>query len=196
MEFEKEEREVEELLKNYKLKSPPESLLKNYVEEVRKKIDTAPKDPVFGFPVVFFAIAVALGLVGGFVFFLRPALTPRKEAVPPLVTVSDEAKVVPQEMEQAIKLAAEPSGAAQETQKPEAVPASVASEETPSVGQEAAPVEKIPTKGTDLDKMAKDLFVLEALGEDEGLLEEFERMETDIEFFDQTAEPLSKGAGL
>ena len=178
MEFEKEEQEVEELLKNYKLKSPPESLLKNYVEEVRKKIDVASKGPLFGFPVVFFAIAVAFGLVGGFVFFLRPALTPRKETVTPLVTVSDEAKVVPRQMEPAIK------------------PAAKLSEEAALVREEPAPVEKIPAKGTDLDKMAKDLFVLEALGEDEGLLEEFERMETDIEFFDQTAEPLSKGAGF
>jgi len=135
---EKEEQRIKELLANFKLKVPPEPLMKNYVEEVRRKIDRTPRGFDFG-PKVFVCVLV-LGLAVGGVLIFKPFIqkAPTKGTSLPTPTIAT--KEVIQANKQAL-----------------------------------------------FEKLSGDLFVLEMLGEDEGLLDDStDRVETDMEFLATT----------
>jgi hypothetical protein len=137
MNFDFEEREIKKALESYRLKKPPDSLMKNYEEAVWKKIRASEKSPAFGITLGL-SIAVVLAFLFVLVFILqpKPAKAPARTPVPPLtapLTAPQPARVIQEEV--------------------------------------------------DFDQMAEELFILEALGEDEGLLDDLERLTTDIEFW-------------
>jgi len=93
MEFDKDEEKIKSLLRAYSGK-PPEDLMKNYVAEVRKKIQSAPGQSWgLGLPAVLFL--VALSLLAAFVL-MKPA---HHQAVVPQSAVKEEVQpeATPQE---------------------------------------------------------------------------------------------------
>lgn len=132
MPFDKEEREIRQLMEKYELKKPPEDLMKNYVGEVKRKLQSPP-GPVFGTPAV--ALLILVAFVGGLLVagLLRQGFVPQKV------------------VRQAV------------------------SEERVSHPSEA---------GTEqlFEDLFDDFFVLEMLGEEEGLIEGIDAVESDVEF--------------
>lgn len=132
MPFDKEEQEIQKLLDKFELKKPPEDLMKNYVGEVKRKLQSPP-GPVFGTPAVVFLILAAF--VAGILLTgpLRQVIVPQKMA-PQVVSTE---RVSP--------------------------PSQAGAEEL-------------------FENLFDDYFVLEMLGEDEGLVEGFDPLESDVEF--------------
>jgi hypothetical protein len=144
MNFEREEEAIKKLFQSYCLKKPPESALKDYEQEVLRKVRAFQPKPAFGGQAVLGAAVVAT-LICLFAFFVRPFLAPKKESVTkPSAVVEYQVPVRPQD---------------------------AASEDL-------------------LGALARDLFILEMLGEDEGLLEELELVTMDVELFQQVQAPL------
>lgn len=137
MDLEKDEKEVAELLEGYRVKEPPEALMRNYVAEVKRKIRESPSGPAFGFPALAAILAVSLIAFAMVFVFLRPK-------------------------------------AVQELPVPQ-----------PGVVTVATPVhqEKVEESSELLfESLMEDLFVLEMLGEAEGLVQGFDPTEADLEF--------------
>lgn len=128
MNFEPGEKEIEKIFESYRMKQPPESLMKDFEAGVLKKIKAGPGVPVLGLGIAF-SMALALAFLFAFVFFVKPRLA--KEETP-VVTPS-----------------------------PLLIPAS--------------------PRESDWAPMTEDLFILEMLGEDEGLLNDFERLAVEAE---------------
>ncbi|GEM_PF-2178558 len=74
MDFEKDEdKKIKELLQGYTVK-PPEDLMKNYVAEVRTRIQNASRErPAFGIPAPAIWLLVALSLLVALVLMKPPA---------------------------------------------------------------------------------------------------------------------------
>jgi hypothetical protein len=68
-----DEKEIEKKLGSFRLKRPPESLMKNYEKEVWKKIHASGPglSPGLGFA---FAAAFALAFLFAFIFLIQPRL--------------------------------------------------------------------------------------------------------------------------
>lgn len=82
MDFDKDEEKIKSLLQAYSGK-PPEDLMKNYVSEVRKKIQTE-SGPFPGLGLLLVLCLVGLSLLGAFVFLMKPAplKAPQAETAP------------------------------------------------------------------------------------------------------------------
>lgn len=137
MDFEKEEKEIRKFFGGCRFKKPPQDLMKNYEEEVQRKIAQPPS--VFGLQGVL-AIALVVGVLAVVGFFVVPSLV--KPKVPVILS--------------------EPSPARIE------LPPSAASNK--AIRQEEL-----------FERVAEDILILEILGEDEGLMEDFDSIETDAE---------------
>ncbi len=134
MDFEQEEKKVKDLLKDFKLKSPPHDLRQNYMNEVRKKIELLPSGwwP-WGFPILILLMllgAVAIGFLVGLPKSKVALIKKPSEFMSRMVNRGAEARD-----------------------------------------------RKV------FEKLSEDLFLLQILGEDEGLAEEFDSLESDMEFF-------------
>lgn len=152
-----EDEEIRKLLKSFRAKRPPEDLLKNYEQEVLRKIHAAPGQ---GFPA---AGAFALAACGAGLLVLGIVmLAPRPHTVKPAVPeISAEAPV-------------------RRDLTPEASPEAAPSPET--APKELSPAAEAAELSED-DVAARDLLILEMLGEDEGLVDGFDRMAGDSEFW-------------
>lgn len=138
-----EEEEIKKVLESYPLRKPPVSLMRNYEEEVLKKIHT-PAGPALG-ATALFSISAAFVLIAllALVFWLGPRGAKNKAQISPPAT-------------------------------------------------DSMTVEKIKEGGDEIlfRQMADDLLILEMLGEEEGLRDPFERLETDMEWLAPVNTPL------
>ena len=148
MDFDSEDKEIKKALESYRLRKPPDSLMKNYEEEVWKKIRSAQEGPALGITLAL-STALILAFLFAFVFFLQPKLAKAPVKVP------------------------------------------VASATAPATAPVTAPwPARVIQEEIDFDKMAEELFILEALGEDEGLLDDLEHLSADMEFWAPTGAAL------
>jgi hypothetical protein len=72
----RDEMKIESLMRGYRLKRPPEKLMENYVDEVRRKIAAAPAGPAFGLPALILVAAVAAALAFWFYEASLPVVRP------------------------------------------------------------------------------------------------------------------------
>jgi hypothetical protein len=161
MEYARDDKEIRELLSEYRLKEPPKSLLQNYEGEVMAKILSLENAPAIPLPVI--ALSAALILLLGFIWLmiLRPEPVYQPTVTPSRVQTPERAAVfVNAPMRQA-------------------VPGLEVSRIQPS--SKEASEEKA------FDQMERDLFILEMLGEDEGLMDDLDRLATDVEFVIQSS---------
>lgn len=140
MDFNPEEQEIRKVLESHRLRRPPASLMRNYEEEVMKKIHS-PAGPSWGWAVSFAGVAALIFLLA-FVFLIRTQPAKNSAQISSPVTDAMKVQVFPEQ------------------------------------------------EGILFEKMASDLLILEMLGEDEGLFDSFERLETDMEFLGQVNKPL------
>lgn len=98
MDFDKDEEKIKSLLQAYSGK-PPENLMKNYVSEVRKKIQTEPGPfPGLGLPLVL--CLVGLSLLGAFVLMKpAPLKAPQAQTAPAEVPQPEDFEKLLQQVE-------------------------------------------------------------------------------------------------
>lgn len=98
MDFDKDEEKIKSLLQAYSGK-PPEDLMKNYVSEVRKKIQTEPGPfPGLGLPLVL--CLVGLSLLGAFVLMKpAPLKAPQAQTAPAEVPQPEDFEKLLQQVE-------------------------------------------------------------------------------------------------
>ena len=152
-----EDEEIRKLLKSFRASRPPEDLLKNYEQEVLRKVHAAPGH---GLPAAgaFALAACGLGLLALGIFLIGPRL-------------------------QTVKPAAEQSSAEAPVRgdlSPQTIPDTAPSFE--AIPKEMSPAAEAAELSED-DAAARDLLILEMLGEDEGLVDGFDRMAADSEFW-------------
>ena len=83
--------EIEKLLKQVKLKEPPQELMKDYLGGVHNKINQQSGTPHFGFPQV--SLVLAVGLVFAGVFYFMSARSVNHQAgyeLPPVLVQAPE----------------------------------------------------------------------------------------------------------
>ncbi len=150
MDFNQDEKDIQQFLKKHPMKRPPESLMKNYEDEVRKKISGSHGRPFGGGLIMNLSLGFA---AAGLLIFIAHSgvLNPQNQPV-----------VIPVSSTVTMREAAAPKMAALDAKiqnQADAVSANI----------------------------MDDLLVLEALGEDEGLLGDFDSVGPDIEFLPQIA---------
>ncbi|HTL47740.1 MAG TPA: hypothetical protein VL688_06720 [Verrucomicrobiae bacterium] len=149
-----EEKEIEKIFENYRLKKVPQSLMKDYAAEVRRKIEMTPGP---SFPLgALAAFAVGLAFAGTVAFVM---LRPHQPAL--------------------------------EIKAPEGVSAPSGTLETPAV-QGPQAVQPAPSAalaeeegvepGGNQEALARELFVLEMLGEDDGVMTDASRFDVEPDF--------------
>lgn len=139
MKWDPEEKEMKELLEQYQVKKPPEDLMRNYVAEVRGRIDAAPQESGMGVPLIVLGLLLGLGMVGVLILSPMKKETPQKAGEEVSLSVPEKASVA---------------------------------RETSSQAEQVL-----------FDQVADDLFVLEMLGEDEGIIDDTSRVEMDLQVF-------------
>lgn len=134
----REEKKIESLMRGYRLTRPPEKLMENYVDEVRRKIAGGQSGPAFGLA-VWVPIAVA---VAGLAFWLYQTSLPAGRPVP--------AKAIT------------------------------------AVSAERATVRAGGGEEASFEEIADEWLILQMLGEDQGILDAFDPLESDMEFLAQS----------
>ncbi len=155
-----EELEVRNLMKKVDIKKVPERLLENYESEVLRRIKMAPGIP---YGILFSAVTAAAvcAALGTWIFIAR---------VQPAANLEPETQPVYREIEK--------NPAVEE--RVTAVPVPLTPQVIPS-NLKAIPAESQKDAAPDFKKIADDLFILEMLGEDEGVLDSMDRAASDIE---------------
>ena len=192
--FQREEEEVQKLLQSKNLKQPPDFLMEHFAEEVRQKIELRKQKKPFGFSSFSFYAVPAMALTGLLVFLLYPAITKQRMM---LIKTPINAPSVSEKI--SANSAAQPSSG-------EALSRQTVSEQ-PSVQGVSSDLDKAisnqviagkmqaPSQVSEkideatLEKMSQNLLILEALGEtegiDEGLLENDDRIQSEMDLFEQ-----------
>lgn len=157
-----EELEVRELMKKVNMQKVPDGLLRNYESEVLRKIKI---EPGISYGFIFSAVTVAAVCValGTWIYIAR---------VQPAKNSETEVQPVYREIEKS-------------QMRMEQVPAPLPSEIVPPKQNVVVPSFVQKEAVPDFKKIADDLFILEMLGEDDGVLDSMDRAASDIEIAGQ-----------
>lgn len=173
--FTDEEKELAQILASVKDEPLSSAVLENFEEDVLRKVYHAQHGLPMG------VLVPALGL--GFMIFLFAlifvwnSMRVEKESVTPVLNA---------ELTQGFQ------ETKQEMQTPKLVNNEAQDQHPVSLKEEAA---KPELSEKVLEELSKDLFILEMLGEDEGLLDDFDRLESDLDFI-ANAGVLSPGTSV
>jgi hypothetical protein len=163
MDFDPEEKKIQELLSRHKMKPVPESIMKNFAEEVMRKAHVPAPFPYL--PVFAFSLALAFAIAGATAFFImKPEPAPAVKAV-------EETNAAP-----GMSLRESPEGR-RSNFSPE-----IAS--LPPVARNDSAMATIQPPELDtarMDKLAQEMFILDMLGEETGF-DNLARLQTDLEF--------------
>lgn len=163
---EPEEKELETLLRDFAVKQPPKGLLDNFEKNVWEKINQGPEPLDWKFALLLGVASVGL-ITAVFIWGIMP-----------LVKRSTPDSINPQVIQREIQRL-------QADQDTGAVAVSVVRE------IEAEPVAVTPPPAAVLNEeevfteISEDLFILQMLGEDAGMLEDYDLLENDIQTLSQ-----------
>ena len=152
MAFENDEKEIAQMLKQVRLKSAPDALLKNYEREVWTKI-RRPAFPALGIAA---ACAVFIG-AGILIFVLWQTIAQPKRSASPVPSLEAPVLIVAEPRVREYAPAAQPVEPV--------IPAQAQI-------QKAAAPEDISEES--MDRLAREILVLQWLGEDSGLLDDWD----------------------
>jgi len=155
------EDQIKKLLSSFQAKQPPEAMMKDYEKEVLQKIDAGHGQPAFGLGLALgLALAVALAAGLGYWFYTQaPAPQESPSVIPLSPAIPAEAGI--QALDSPVQ------------QSVTSVPFSM-----------PAPAE---ISDISLIEMTMDLFLLEMLGEDSGLLDDFDGFAVELDFMTSVA---------
>ncbi len=181
---EHEDQDIREFFQNYRQKRPPQAILRNFESDVIRKIKSADERPWLSLSAIISLSTVGI-FVAVFIFFILPLGRRAPVAPEPALIALESVPVMQPPVEQAPVPPVVPAVPAEKLEP--AVPAVV--EPVPAeVPPAVAPAVPEPATEEELfNAMAGDLFILEMLGEDEGILDDASRVSGDLEFLSQVS---------
>ena len=166
--YSEEEKIIQDLISGTSLPLPPKSALQNFEDRVWEKTHSLPRFPVPS-PALTLALAAGAAVLVAAVMLLMP------------VAEKDPAVVM-----EPVELSVPVNAGSETLHEPVDTVTAPSEERTSTVSEAEAPVE-IEVSPEEFEEIAREILILELLGEDEGLFNDSDRLAVDMEVWSEVA---------